>query len=111
MAHLGRHPRIATSAETKIGEMVKTPRPRYAPEDSVIYKIPCGEDSCKESYFGHTCRGHKKRLSEQVVAYNKRDQQIPFLLHIWAMDLPAKRRQRSFTIRLAWVGLGWVGLG
>ena len=85
-AHLGHHLRIATPAQTKIGEMVKTPRPRHAPEDSVIYKIPCGEQSCKEAYFGQTCRGLKKRLSEHVAAYNKRDQQSPFLLHRWATD-------------------------
>ena len=87
-AHLGHHLRIATPAQTKIGEMVKTPRPKHAPEDSVIYKIPCGEQSCKEAYFGQTCRGLKKRLSEHVAAYNKRDQQSPFVLHRHATDHP-----------------------
>ena len=66
--------------------MVKTPRPRHAPEESVIYKIPCGEHSCKEAYFGQTCRGLKKSHSEHVAAYNKRDQQSPFVLHRYATD-------------------------
>ena len=85
-AHLGRHLRIATPAQTKIGEMVKTPRARHAPEDSVIYKIPCGDASCEKAYYGQTCRGLKKRLSEHVAAFRKVDQESAFVRHAWATD-------------------------
>ena len=83
-ALLGRHLRIATPAQTKIGEMVKTPRARHAPEDSVIYKIPCGDAGCEKAYYGQTCRGLKKRLSEHVAAFKKADQQSAFVHHAWA---------------------------
>ena len=80
---MGRHLRIATPAQTKIGEMVKTARTRHTPEDSVIYRIPCSDDSCDEAYFGQTSRGLKKRLAEHISAFRRCDDQSAFLRHAW----------------------------
>ena len=87
-AHLGQHLRIATPSQTKIGEMVKTARARHTPEDSVVYKIPCGDDSCEEAYYGQTCRGLKKRLSEHIRAFKNGDDNSAFLRHAYRTDHP-----------------------
>ena len=81
--HLGKHLRIATPAQTRIGEMAKTARKKHSPEDSVIYKIPCGEDSCPKAYYGQTSRGLQKRLKEHMAAFKNGHQQSPFIQHAW----------------------------
>ena len=81
--HLGKFLRIATPAQTKVGEMIKTSRSQHSPADSVIYKIPCGDESCNSAYYGQTSRGLKTRLREHRTGFMKGDQNNPFLKHAW----------------------------
>ena len=86
--HFGPHLRIATPAQTKIGEMVKTARTQHTPEGSVVYKIPCGDDTCGKAYYGQTSRGLKTRLGEHKNDFRKGNEQSPFLRHAWDTDHP-----------------------
>ena len=78
--------------------MVKTPRPRHAPEDSVIYKIPCGEHSCKEAYFGQTCRGLKNAsVNTLQPTTSVTSRALSCSIDTQRTTRPAGKRQRSCT--------------
>ena len=79
--HLGQYLRIATPAQTRIGEIIKTKRTKHAPEHSIVYKIPCGDLTCEKAYYGQTYRGLKKRLSEHKTTFKSGSQESPFLQH------------------------------
>ena len=114
--HLGEIIKIATPAQTRIGEMIKTKRATHRPENSIIYKIPCGDQLCEKAYYGQTYRGLNKRLSEHKASFRNGNPENPFLLHAHATDhvphwagatvghagIPTKRKRlflESATIR------------
>ena len=82
--HLGKIVKIATPAQTRIGEMIKTKRTTHKPESSIVYKIPCGDQSCEKAYYGQTYRGLNKRLSEHKTSFRNGTPENPFLLHAHA---------------------------
>ena len=59
---------IVTETSRKIEDIIKNRTQKPKQEDSIVYKIPCGE--CSQSYIGETRRGLKTRISE-----HKRDVQ------------------------------------
>ena len=85
--HLGSLITISTATGTKIGDIVKTKRPKHDLTHSVVYEIPCG--GCDKAYYGESGRGFKTSIKEHkydlkwddkrnvMVAHRTKEQHIP----------------------------------
>ena len=70
---------VASTAGTKLGDLVSLRRPQHRRPNSDVYSIPCG--GCERSYVGETGRGTNVRIREHRSALRRLDPSSAFVVH------------------------------